>query len=200
MIQKSKQDTEPSPVLLRCRGYYYDAETGFYYLQSRYYDPENCRFINADSIASTGQGFTGTNMFAYCNNCPVIFSDHTGHISKYASVALFDGGDGIHKRNNCSKCSLCQRLFRIRNCRSRTLSRLSRRCCDRAIPHREPATVVYAWRQNFSNYYTPGSVVNGYTWGYTDYYNQAVEVGAFWFSGGLDDRYYVGAWYGYYGK
>ncbi len=69
-----------------------------------------------------------------------------------------------------------------------------------AIPHREPATVVYAWRQNFSNYYTPGSVVNGYTWGYTDYYNQAVEIGAFWFSGGLDDRYYVGAWYGYYGK
>ena len=33
---------------LRYRGYYYDSETGFYYLQSRYYDPENHRFINAD--------------------------------------------------------------------------------------------------------------------------------------------------------
>ena len=60
---------------LRYRGYYYDSETGFYYLQSRYYDPENHRFINADSFASTGQGFLGTNMFAYCNNCPTIYED-----------------------------------------------------------------------------------------------------------------------------
>ena len=41
---------------LRYRGYYYDSETGFYYLQSRYYDPENHRFINADTESSTGQG------------------------------------------------------------------------------------------------------------------------------------------------
>ena len=46
-------------VCLNNRGYYYDTETGFYYLQSRYYDPEICRFINADSYASTGQGFLG---------------------------------------------------------------------------------------------------------------------------------------------
>ncbi len=79
---------------LRYRGYYYDSETGFYYLQSRYYDPMNRRFINADCYTSTGQGFLGYNMFAYCNNCPVICSDHSGHISKYSSVALFDGGGG----------------------------------------------------------------------------------------------------------
>ena len=63
---------------LRYRGYYYDFETGFYYLQSRYYDPEICRFINADSYASTGQGFTGLNMFAYCNNSPSSASDPSG--------------------------------------------------------------------------------------------------------------------------
>ena len=63
---------------LRYRGYYYDSETGFYYLQSRYYDPENHRFINADSYASTGQGFLGVNMFAYCNNLPVILHDSNG--------------------------------------------------------------------------------------------------------------------------
>mgnify|MGYP000140396940 CR=1 FL=1 len=63
---------------LRYRGYYYDSETGFYYLQSRYYDPANRRFINADSYASTGQGFIGTNMFAYCNNSPILFVDHDG--------------------------------------------------------------------------------------------------------------------------
>ena len=63
---------------LRYRGYYYDSETGFYYLRSRYYDPENHRFINADSKGSTGQGFIGTNMFAYCLNMPVIARDANG--------------------------------------------------------------------------------------------------------------------------
>ena len=55
---------------LRYRGYYYDSESGFYYLQSRYFDPVICRFINADGYSSTGQGFSGHNMFVYCKNCP----------------------------------------------------------------------------------------------------------------------------------
>ena len=63
---------------LRYRGYYYDTETGFYYLQSRYYDPEICRFINADSYTSTGVGYLGYNMFAYCNNNPIAFTDDNG--------------------------------------------------------------------------------------------------------------------------
>ena len=64
---------------IRYRGYYYDTDTGFYYLQSRYYDPIIKRFLNADSYESTGQGFVGTNMFAYCNNNPVIYADTNGH-------------------------------------------------------------------------------------------------------------------------
>ena len=64
---------------LRYRGYYYDSETGFYYLQSRYYDPEICRFINADSYACTGRGLIGCNMFAYCNNTPVNYIDIDGY-------------------------------------------------------------------------------------------------------------------------
>lgn len=63
---------------IRYRGYYYDSETGFYYLQSRYYDPANHRFINADSYVATGQGFLGTNMFAYCGNCPCSRLDVNG--------------------------------------------------------------------------------------------------------------------------
>ena len=62
---------------LRYRGYYYDRETRLYYLQSRYYDFANCRFINADGQLS--DGFIGTNVFAYCMNNPVNMSDHTGH-------------------------------------------------------------------------------------------------------------------------
>ena len=64
---------------LRYRGYYYDIETGFYYLQSRYYDPANHRFINADSYASTNpMDAIACNMFAYCNNNPVMGADPTG--------------------------------------------------------------------------------------------------------------------------
>ena len=60
------------------RGYYRDAETGFYYLNSRYYDPKVGRFINPDSFVSTGQGLTGYNMFAYCGNNPVMRADESG--------------------------------------------------------------------------------------------------------------------------
>ena len=63
---------------LRYRGYYYDNETGFYYLQSRYYDPVNRRFINADGLISSNWSFSGLNMFVYCENDPVGRSDPSG--------------------------------------------------------------------------------------------------------------------------
>ena len=63
---------------LRYRGYFYDDETGFYYLQSRYYDPEVGRFINPDGYISTGTGMLGYNMFAYCGNNPVNNFDPSG--------------------------------------------------------------------------------------------------------------------------
>ena len=62
----------------RYRGYFYDEETGFYYLQSRYYDPEVGRFINPDGYISTGTGILGYNMFAYCGNNPVNNFDPSG--------------------------------------------------------------------------------------------------------------------------
>ena len=65
---------------LRYRGYVYDNESSHYYLQSRYYDPALGRFINADAFASTGQGILGNNMFAYCNNNPIIRADQTGYV------------------------------------------------------------------------------------------------------------------------
>ena len=67
---------------LRYRGYYYDSETGFYYLRSRYYDPENHRFINADTYASTDSSDAiSCNVFAYCLNDPVNRSDSDGNKS-----------------------------------------------------------------------------------------------------------------------
>lgn len=64
---------------LRYRGYYYDEETGFYYLQSRYYNPDICRFISQDSYTNTETGTSlQYNMFAYCENDPVNYDDPTG--------------------------------------------------------------------------------------------------------------------------
>lgn len=65
---------------IRYRGYYYDIETEWYYLQSRYYNPEWGRFINADGYVSTGTGILGYNMFAYCNNNPIMFVDTAGQV------------------------------------------------------------------------------------------------------------------------
>ena len=65
----------------RYRGYYYDVETGFYYLQTRYYDPTICRFINADNYELVGelsQTAGQLNLYAYANNNPVMLTDETG--------------------------------------------------------------------------------------------------------------------------
>ena len=86
--------TDPTSIAnlnpLRYRGYYYDAETGFYYLQSRYYDPAICRFINADGLFT--DGFVGSNLFAYCVNDPVNTVDPTGNFAITATVALITFG------------------------------------------------------------------------------------------------------------
>jgi len=69
---------------LRYRGYYYDTETGFYYLQSRYYDPVLHRFINADAAeysAMSAYDLNGTNLFAYCLNDPTNRTDEAGNWS-----------------------------------------------------------------------------------------------------------------------
>ncbi len=65
---------------LRYRGYYFDSETGFYYLKSRYYDPAICRFINADGTENLGINgeFISYNLFAYCLNNPINNSDARG--------------------------------------------------------------------------------------------------------------------------
>ena len=62
----------------RYRGYVYDEETQWYYLRSRYYDPETCRFISADVLLSTGQGVIGNNSYVYCLNDPTILYDEDG--------------------------------------------------------------------------------------------------------------------------
>ena len=72
---------------IRYRGYYYDSETGLYYLNSRYYDPDTCRFINADDPELLGvelENVAQYNLFAYCFNNPINMSDDAGAWPKWA--------------------------------------------------------------------------------------------------------------------
>ena len=71
----------------RYRGYWYDEETGLYYLNSRYYNPEWGRFLNADIYLNANGDIIGFNMFAYCGNDPVNYLDTSGK-SVFAIIAL----------------------------------------------------------------------------------------------------------------
>ena len=88
----SKAITDPLHIAninpIRYRGYYYDAETGLYYLQSRYYDVVTKRYINPDGYVYTGQDMQSGNMYAYCGNNPVTRSD------PYGGMYVISGGGG----------------------------------------------------------------------------------------------------------
>ena len=91
---------------LRYRGYYQDWESGYYYLQSRYYDPAIGRFINADdektifnalsdyesSDGLNGISYLDHNQFAYCLNNPVNMSDDEGDFAVAAGGTLYVAG------------------------------------------------------------------------------------------------------------
>ena len=77
-----EQDTSTAGIAsvnpFRYRGYYFDAEIGMYYLQSRYYDPVVGRFVNADGVLGANHGINAYNLFSYCANSSVNHSDPTG--------------------------------------------------------------------------------------------------------------------------
>jgi len=60
------------------RGYYYDSETGLYYLNSRYYDPQTGRFTQLN----TGSDLISSNLFTYCGNNPINRIDSDGTLFK----------------------------------------------------------------------------------------------------------------------
>lgn len=64
---------------LRYRGYMYDNESGLYYLKNRYYDPRLERFVNPDRYTLVLELSGGANMFVYCLNNPIVFSDENGN-------------------------------------------------------------------------------------------------------------------------
>ena len=73
----------------RYRGYYYDTETGLYYLNARYYDSAIHRFVNRDDISYLGAtgDFNSYNLYAYCSNNPVMYVDPMG--TESISIGIF---------------------------------------------------------------------------------------------------------------
>ena len=75
---------------IRYRGYYYDDETGWYWLQTRYYNPTWCRFINADCLFIAGKdALNGSNMYTYCGGNPVMYTDPNGMAAQLSMISLF---------------------------------------------------------------------------------------------------------------
>ncbi len=84
---------------LRYRGYYYDSELGLYYLKSRYYDPEVCRFINADDQVSPVQRVLEAGLFTYCINNPTTNADPHGQFPEWLFFLkdLYEFGNDIYQ-------------------------------------------------------------------------------------------------------
>ena len=78
----------------RYRGYYYDVETGWYYLNARYYDPNVGRFLSPDDtdlLLLSPRALTDKNLYAYCDNNPVIRVDGNGE-AWHIAIGAFVGG------------------------------------------------------------------------------------------------------------
>ena len=90
----------------RYRGYYYDVETGWYYLNSRYYDPTVGRFLSPDTILGANGGLQGYNLFAYCNNNPVMFADPSGNFATAVQNAIQAARDTLQATSSNPQMSL----------------------------------------------------------------------------------------------
>ncbi len=95
-VQKSATDDgDENPY--RYSGEYYDAESGYTYLQARYYDPDTGRFISEDPAMD------GDNWYVYCGNDPVNMVDPTG--MSYLNLPYYEVTCKNKRLNFKKKCA-----------------------------------------------------------------------------------------------
>ena len=91
----------------RYKGYYYDVETGLFWCNSRYYNPEWGRWISPDSIEYLNpQSLNGLNLYAYCNNDPVNFKQRP--VSSDGSITTSSISISSSARSRRSPCAIKQ--------------------------------------------------------------------------------------------
>ena len=88
---------------IRYRGYYFDTETGYYYLMSRYYNPEIGRFLNADCGIFIQNSILESNVYSYCINNPIVNADCMGMYTEKEQILL-------DKANSCFKSKMGTKL------------------------------------------------------------------------------------------
>ena len=95
----------------RYRGYYYDSESGLYYVSSRYYDPEVCRFISADTtdVLDVQGDLHDVNLYAYCDNNPVTRADNGGEV--WVTVGIMAVGGAIGAAISAVSSAVTQYAF-----------------------------------------------------------------------------------------
>ncbi len=93
-ITGSMADTIGVQNPFRYRGYYYDNETGMYYLKSRYYDPKLRRFISMDgvhTVKASLETLHNRNLYSYCNENPIVRIDEKGNMWTVAALSFVAG-------------------------------------------------------------------------------------------------------------
>ena len=88
-ITGSKASTIGKYNPFRYKGYYYDEESSMYYCKSRYYVPEWCRWLNADSPSFLETTIPNQmNLFTYCSNNPIANIDSNGKFGFLATLLI----------------------------------------------------------------------------------------------------------------
>ncbi len=80
-----------SKSTLKYRGYEYDEETKLYYLNSRMYDPAIARFLQEDTYRGQANDPLSLNLYTYCHNDPINYTDPSGHSENYTVIPNEDG-------------------------------------------------------------------------------------------------------------
>ena len=79
----------------------YDENTGLYYLNARYYNPETGRFISRDTYEGTSEEPSSLHLYLYCANDPVNYVDPSGH--KKIAVIYYTGSNGFSNQAHNNK-------------------------------------------------------------------------------------------------
>ena len=81
----------------------YDKTTGLYYLNARYYSPENGSFLTQDTYRGSRSKTETLNLYGYCTGNPINYTDPSGHWVVAAIAAGIGGAMGAYDSYKTAK-------------------------------------------------------------------------------------------------